>query len=149
MNVGRGVLHQAAEGERLEARGSVMLFKAVSAATGGRLSVMERSLPAGGRLPPVHAHPDRAEFFYVLAGVITFLIDGHQRAGESGCSVVVPRDGPHTFGNTGPEEARLLVVHSPGLDDYFRELQTLWSGPTPPTVAAERELMARQGMRSG
>ena len=148
MNVGRAVFHQVGDGERLEARGSVMLFKAVSAVTNGRLSAMERSLPAGGRLPPVHSHPDREEFFYVLAGVVTFLIDGHQRSGGAGCAVVVPGDVPHTFGNTGPEEARLLVIHSPGLDDYFRELQTLWSGPSPPTVAAEREVMARHGMRS-
>src|SRR5688500_8818943 len=39
-----------------EARGSRMWFKATADTTGGRFSLMERSLPAGGRMPPPHRH---------------------------------------------------------------------------------------------
>jgi hypothetical protein len=39
-------------GHLLTARGSVMAFKAVAAQTGGDFSLMERTVPPGGRRPP-------------------------------------------------------------------------------------------------
>lgn len=146
MELGGAVLYRAGEGERLEARGSVMYFKAVSAATHGRLSLMERTLPPGGRMPPSHVHSDCEEAYYILEGQVTFLVDGHEAVGDPGCSVLVPGGVPHTFGNSSQLRARLLVIHAPGLDGYFRELQSLWSGQDPPAVEAEWELMARHGM---
>jgi len=146
MELGRGVMYQPNEGERLEARGSVMFFKAVSASTHGRLSLMERSLPVGGRMPPPHAHTEMEEAYYVLDGEVTFFVDGHQAKGERDCFVLVPGGVPHTFGNTSQREARLLVIHAPGLDSYFRELQSLWSSAEPPSREAEQELMRRHGM---
>ena len=54
-------------GEPLTIRGgSRLLFKAVAATTGGRFSLHERHIPAGGRRPPAHTHPDRVEAFWVL-----------------------------------------------------------------------------------
>jgi hypothetical protein len=41
---------------RYTARGSVMLFKAVAEQDGGDFSLMERTLPPGGRRPPPHRH---------------------------------------------------------------------------------------------
>ena len=41
-------------GHMLTARGSVMAFKAVAAQTGADFSLMERTLPPGGRKPPAH-----------------------------------------------------------------------------------------------
>lgn len=55
-------------GEQLVARGSTLLFKAVAATTGGAFSLHERQVPAGGRRPPPHVHPERAEAFWVLEG---------------------------------------------------------------------------------
>lgn len=124
-----------------------MFFKAGSETTKGRLSLMERTLPSAGRMPPLHAHSDCEEAYYVLAGEVTFRLDGREVAGGPGCSVLVPSGVPHSFGNTSHQEARLLVIHAPALDAYFRELQSLWSGQQPPTLAAERKLMARHGMQ--
>ncbi|MGC1184112.1 MAG: cupin domain-containing protein [Candidatus Dormiibacterota bacterium] len=146
MELGRAVLFQPGEGERLEARGSVMFFKAVSATTQGRLSLMERTLPPGGRMPPAHAHTETEEAYFVLDGEVTFHVDGYEVKGEHGCFVLVPGGVPHTFGNASAKAARLLVIHAPGLDSYFRELQSLWAGAQAPELAAERELMARHGM---
>ncbi|MGA7172962.1 MAG: cupin domain-containing protein [Candidatus Dormiibacterota bacterium] len=146
MELGRALLYRAGEGERLEARGSVMLFKAVASATHGRLSVMERTLPPGGRMPPPHAHAASDEAYFVLDGVVTFLVDGERVTGEADCFVLVPGGVIHTFGNHSSQLARLLIIHSPGLDPYFRDLSELWSGPEPPAPEAERELMQRHGM---
>jgi mannose-6-phosphate isomerase-like protein (cupin superfamily) len=135
------------EGVRYEARGSEMLFKATSANTSGRFSLMERTLPPGGRMPPPHVHVDRDEAYFVLDGIVTFILDGNECTGGPETFVLVPGGVAHTFGNRSEEPARLLVLHTPALDQYFAELSDLWSGSEPPTIEAERALMARHGMQ--
>lgn len=54
------------KGHVLTARGSVMAFKAVAAQTGGDFSLMEPTLPPGGRTPPAHRHTNCSEAFFVL-----------------------------------------------------------------------------------
>ena len=130
----------------LTARGSLMAFKAVAADTGGDFSLMERTLPPGGRTPPPHRHTNCSEAFFVLDGVITFRLDDTEQTGTAGDFLLVRRGAAHTFGNRTAEPARLLVLHAPAMDAYFEELQQLWSGAEPPSREAERELMSRYGM---
>jgi quercetin dioxygenase-like cupin family protein len=137
------------EGHRLEARGSEMFFKAVAASTRGRFSLMERSLPAGGRQPPMHIHVDTEEAFYVLEGEVSFRLGPEQERGGPGTFVLVPGGVSHTFGNTAASPARLLVLHVPAMDGYFEELAELWSGPDAPSREQEVDVMRRHGMISG
>jgi mannose-6-phosphate isomerase-like protein (cupin superfamily) len=130
----------------LTARGSVMAFKAVAATTGGDFSLMERTLPAGGRRPPPHRHVNCTEAFFVLDGAVAFELDGTELTAGPGDFLLVPRGAGHTFGNGGDAQARLLVLHAPAMDAYFTELQRLWSGDQPPTPSEERALMSRFGM---
>ncbi len=134
------------EGRRLEARGSEMLFKAVGATTGGRFSLMDRTLPPGGRMPPPHRHPATVEAFLVLEGSLTFDVDGERIAGPAGTFVLVPEGSSHTFGNDGGEPGRVLIVHAPALDAYFEDLARLWAGPDAPPRADELDLMRRHGL---
>ena len=133
-------------GHLLTARGSVMAFKAVAAQTGGDFSLMERTLPAGGRRPPAHRHVNCSEAFFVLDGQVAFHVSGTDMTGGPGDFLLVPRGAGHTFGNGGTEEARLLVLHAPAMDAYFEELHQLWAGAQPPDAGEERALMARFGM---
>ena len=134
------------KGHVLTARGSVMAFKAVAGQTSGDFSLMERSLPPGGRTPPAHRHTNCSEAFFVLDGTITFRLDGQILTGGPGDFLLVPRGAGHTFGNDGDEPARLLVLHAPAMDAYFAELDALWSRDTPPAPEEERALMRRFGM---
>jgi mannose-6-phosphate isomerase-like protein (cupin superfamily) len=134
------------EGRQHEARGSTMFFKATAESTDGRFSLMERTLPPAGRMPPSHAHVNCDEAYYILDGMVTFLLAGEERTVGRETFVLVPAGTGHTFGNRSPEPARLLVMHSPALDGYFAELEKLWSGATPPSVDDERALMLRYGM---
>ena len=134
-------------GERLSVRGSTLLFKAVAAATGGAFSLHERQVPAGGRRPPPHVHPDRTEAFWVLDGEAEFELDGETARAGAGGFVLVPGGVAHTFGAAPGTPARILVLHAPALDGYFRELAALWSGDGPPAAEAELNLMRRHGMR--
>jgi quercetin dioxygenase-like cupin family protein len=134
-------------GEQLVVRGSTLLFKAVAETTGGAFSLHERHVPAGGRRPPAHVHPDKVEAFWVLDGEAEFELDGELTRAGPGGFVLVPGGVSHTFGATPDGTARLLVLHAPALDDYFRELAQLWAGEQPPGRDDELDLMRRHGMR--
>jgi mannose-6-phosphate isomerase-like protein (cupin superfamily) len=134
---------------RYTARGSVMLFKALSAQDGGDFSLMERTLPPGGRRPPTHRHDTCSEAYFVLDGSVSVVVDGEELTLGPEDFVLVPRGVSHTFGNAGEVEARLLVLHAPALDAYFAGLHELWNRPEPPTPDEERALMARFGMVTG
>ncbi len=140
-----GIL-SAGEGHVLTARGSVMAFKALGEQTGGDFSLMERTLPVGGRTPPPHRHTNCSEAFFVLDGTITFWIDDAELTGGPGDFLLVKRGVAHTFGNKSPDPARLLVLHAPAADGYFEELHKLWAGDQPPEREQERDLMSRYGM---
>ena len=128
------------------ARGSRMFFKAMAGQDDGDLSLMERTLPVGGRRPPAHRHTNCSEAYFVLDGLVSIQAgDEELSVGPEGF-VLIPRGTPHTFGNGGATEARLLVIHAPAMDAYFAELHTLWNREEPPTPEEEQVLMARFGM---
>jgi mannose-6-phosphate isomerase-like protein (cupin superfamily) len=132
--------------KRFTARGSVMFFKAVAEQDGGDLSLMERTLPPGGRRPPPHRHTNCSEAYFVLDGLVAVTVDGEDLAVGPEGFVLVPRGTAHTFGNAGEREARLLVIHAPAMDAYFAGLHDLWNRAEAPTPDEERALMARFGM---
>ena len=137
---------EAGQGTLLAARGSTMFFKATRASTNGAFSLMERTLPPGGRKPPAHVHTNCDEAFYVLDGEVEFSLGEATTVGRRDTFVLVPGGVAHTFGNAGTAQARLLVIHTPAMDPYFEELQVLWSGAVPPSREDEIELMRRHGM---
>lgn len=134
--------------KRYTARGSVMLFKALAEQDDGDLSLMERTLPPGGRRPPPHRHTNCSEAYFVLDGLVSVVVEGEELTVGPEGFVLVPRGTAHTFGNAGDVEARLLVIHAPAMDAYFAGLHELWNRPEPPTPDEERVLMARFGMEA-
>jgi mannose-6-phosphate isomerase-like protein (cupin superfamily) len=123
-----------------------MLFKALAEQDDGDLSVMERTLPPGGRRPPPHRHTNCSEAYFVLEGRVTVVVEGDDLTLGPEQFVLVPRGTAHTFGNAGEVEARLLVIHAPAMDAYFAGLHDLWDRAEPPSTDEERALMARFGM---
>ena len=141
-----GVLGPGEGHARYSARGSVMHFKALAELDGGDLSLMERTLPPGGRRPPPHRHINCTEAYFVLDGLVSVIVEDQELlAGPEGF-VLVPRGTAHTFGNAADSPARLLVIHTPAMDAYFAALHELWNRDEPPSPDEERELMSRFGM---
>lgn len=132
--------------KRYSARGSEMVFKAIAELDDGDLSLMERTLPPGGRRPPAHRHTNCSEAYFVLEGVVTVTVEGVEKILEAEDFLLVPRGIAHTFGNGGSDEARLVVIHAPAMDGYFAGLHELWNADLPPTAQEERDLMTRFGM---
>ncbi len=128
------------------ARGSVMMFKALAELDDGDFSLMERTLPPGGRRPPQHRHTNCSEAYFVLHGQVTVTIDDDDLVLGPEGFVLVPRGTAHTFGNAGEDEARLLVIHAPAMDAYFANLHELWNRESPPSQEEERAPMVRFGM---
>ena len=133
---------------RYAARGSVMFFKALAEQDGGDFSLMERTLPPGGRRPPPHRHTNCSEAYFVLDGLVGVTLSGAELSVGPEGFVLVPRGTAHTFGNAGEQEARLLVIHAPAMDAYFAGLHDLWNHSQAPTQDEERALMARFGMET-
>jgi mannose-6-phosphate isomerase-like protein (cupin superfamily) len=133
---------------RYRARGSVMFFKALASQSDGDISLMERTLPPGGRRPPPHRHTNCSEAYFVLNGTVAVIVEGHELIVGPEGFVLVPRGTTHTFANAGSDEARLLVIHAPGMDAYFAGLHELWNRAEPPSPDEERALMAQFGMEA-
>ena len=140
------IVFEAGQGKVLTARGSTMVFKAIRDSTNGAFSLMERTLPPGGRKPPPHIHTNCEEAFYVLDGEVEFSLGEVTFVGRQEAFVLVPGGVAHTFGNPGTAPARLLVIHAPAMDAYFEQLQELWCGELPPSREDEIRLMRRHGM---
>lgn len=146
--MGAGLIGPGEGQKRYTARGSVMFFKALAEQDDGDLSLMERTLPPGGRRPPPHRHTNCSEAYFVLDGLVSVVVEGEELTVGPEGFVLVPRGTAHTFGNAGDDEARLLVIHAPAMDAYFAGLHELWNRPEPPTPDEERALMARFGMEA-
>ncbi|MDE3031192.1 MAG: cupin domain-containing protein [Acidobacteriota bacterium] len=140
---------ESGQGLHYSARGSEMWFKAISADTHDHFSLMERTLPARGAMPPSHRHSHNVEAYFVLDGTVEFRVADQVFEGSQGTFVLVEPGESHTFANTSDASARLLVLHSPGLDDYFKELELLWASSEPPPLDAQLALMRRHGMEPG
>src|SRR3712207_8793344 len=71
-------------------------FKALSEDTGGRLVAWEELLPHRSS-PPLHAHADEDEAWFVLDGELTFRVGDDTLVAPAGSFVWAPRAVPHTF----------------------------------------------------
>ena len=79
---------------RYAARGSEMFFKAVASMDDGDLSLMERTLPPGGRRPPPHRHTNCSEAYFVLDGVISVTVGDAELSVTPEGFVLVPAAPP-------------------------------------------------------
>jgi mannose-6-phosphate isomerase-like protein (cupin superfamily) len=146
--MGVGIVGRGEGSQSYRARGSVMFFKALAEQDDGDFSLMERTLPPGGRRPPPHRHTNCSEAYFVLDGQVSVTAEGEELVVGPEGFVLIPRGTAHTFGNAGADDARLLVFHAPAMDAYFAGLHELWNRDEPPSPAEERGLMARFGMET-
>jgi mannose-6-phosphate isomerase-like protein (cupin superfamily) len=112
--------------------------------TGGRLSVVEHTLPPHVLAGPLHHHSREDEYSYVLQGRLGALLGDQEVYAEAGDLVFKPRGQWHTFWNPGDAPTRILELITPaGFEDAFRELGALGE-LDPATLPA---LAARYGVK--
>jgi quercetin dioxygenase-like cupin family protein len=126
--------------------GAVTL-KVVGRDSAGTMSAYEFVVPPATAGPPLHLHQSWDEAFYVLEGVMTFLIDGRTSSAPAGSFVFIPRGIPHTFWNESAATAKQLTVfHPAGIEAYFEEVTRVIAAGGDDTLAAATALMEKHDM---
>lgn len=115
------IVHDSGEGREIPLGvGGIVTMKLEGIHTNGALAVYEFTVPPRTAGPPQHIHATWDEAFYVIAGDMTFLIDGSERTVSAGGFVFVPHGEPHTFWNASDASATNLTIFTPsGIERYF------------------------------
>ena len=77
------------------------------------LAVSETRCEHDVKADPRHIHRRHVESIYVLAGELTFTLDGREQRATEGTWVQIPAGVAHVYACTGNEEARFLELHTP------------------------------------
>lgn len=120
-----GIIRTQGQGERRWFfGGGVHTWKARTAETAGAFLLFEDQM-AGGKMTPLHTHPDSDETMYILEGEIIMHMDGVDHRVGAGGLAMAPRGVPHAF-MVVSESARMLCLHTPGCCESF-----YWDASTP------------------
>lgn len=106
-------------------------IKLRSEQTGGRVAVVDITVPAGWPGPPLHHH-DFDEAFYVLEGALTFQLGDDLHTAGAGVLAFAPRGVHHTLANLSDTPARYLLVITPG--GFERRFDPDDARPYPETI---------------
>ncbi|MBE2180310.1 MAG: cupin domain-containing protein [Chthoniobacterales bacterium] len=136
----------AGEVRVFRAFGEEIHFHLTGAQTGGLLAQWLEITPPGGG-PPPHYHTGEDEWFCVLEGKMSFLLDGVWREAEPGAGVFAPKNSIHAFKNTGDTPSRMLVAASPaGFEDFFERAAAEFARPDGPDMDRVTQIAADQGI---
>ena len=95
--------------------GECITFTQTSADTCGELLAFDMTLSVDGHVPGAHVHPEQEERFEIVAGTMTFRMNGKRVVAGPGEVVVVPAGARHRFANGGEEEVQVRVEVRPAL----------------------------------
>lgn len=131
-------------GQTVRVISDLVTFKVLADDTDGAYSIVETRTPPGGGTPP-HRQLHDDETFVVLEGSYGFMVDGEQRSGGPGTTIVVRRGTIHSYQNTGDEPARMLIINSPaGIHErFFAAAGEIVDGPDVPFLPPTDESIGR------
>jgi len=114
-----------AAGESLRPFDIEMTVMIGQAQTGGACSVLLAALRPGEG-PPPHLHRDHDEYFFLLEGTISLVVNGEESTVAANTLAFVPRGTTHAFKNIGASPVRLLEWTIPGNNEpYFRAVHDM------------------------
>jgi quercetin dioxygenase-like cupin family protein len=129
----------------------VIRFLVTGEDSGGSVAMFECGVPGGEPIPaPAHSHDGFEETIYGITGVLTLTVDGTPIEVGPGQALCIPRGAVHRFDNLGAEDAKVLIVATPGVfgPAYFRELAALMATAAggPPDRARMADVLRRHGL---
>ena len=136
------------EGEARWWFGALAEIKACAADTGGQMTIVEVTEPAGAEAP-LHVHHRDDEGFWILEGGVTFEVGEETIEASAGDYVFGPRDIPHRF-TVGDQGCRMLFILVPGgIEDVIRATSEPASSRTlPPRPEAEPTPQEIEGLKA-
>jgi mannose-6-phosphate isomerase-like protein (cupin superfamily) len=119
--LGSSLLIRASQGRTLHAFGETFVILLDGKQTGEKFTAfLSISPPGGGPGPHYHDHED--EWFYIVEGRVSFLINGIWTDMFPGDCVYSPRGSVHAFKNTTDQPIRVFVHTAPaGIERFFAE----------------------------
>jgi quercetin dioxygenase-like cupin family protein len=78
-----------------------------------QLTALEMTFRPGFEGVDPHTHPDHADCFYVLDGLVEFRVRDEPRVAGPGTFVAAPPGTVHGFRHAGPDPIRFLNLHAP------------------------------------
>lgn len=133
-SVRQTIVLRPGEGRVYQMGGISAVFKADEGETANRYSISEWWLEPNTQGPGAHSHPED-DVFYVLEGVMSFLIDGEWIDCPPGSFVVAPGGATHDFENRGPVRAGVLNISAPGGFEQNMGMIVDWFAKHPPGKA--------------
>jgi quercetin dioxygenase-like cupin family protein len=136
------------EGEARWWFGGLAELKATAADTGGQLTIVEVTEPAGSEAP-LHVHYRDDEGFWILEGDVTFEVGDETIEASAGDFVFGPRNIPHRF-TVGARDCRMLFIMVPGgLEDVIRATSEPAASRTlPPEAEEEPSAEEMEGLKA-
>jgi mannose-6-phosphate isomerase-like protein (cupin superfamily) len=107
------------------------VFKADGAETNGQYSISEWWLEPHTQGPGAHSHPED-DVFYVLEGVMSFLVGDKWTDAPAGSFVLAPGGMTHDFENRGDVRAGMLNLSVPGAFEPHMPAIAEWFKANPP-----------------
>ena len=143
---GRPTLQPAfVAGEEGQARwwgGGLAVIKTSAADTGGQMTILEVTEPAGAEAP-LHVHHSEDEAFWVLDGDVRFEIGEATIEAHAGDYAFGPRHIPHRY-TVGEEGCRMLFILTPGgFEDLVMAMSEPAGARTLPPPSSEEPDMAQ------
>jgi quercetin dioxygenase-like cupin family protein len=112
MSTPKPITLAAGEGDKQSFMGGgLQTWKLLAEQTNSGFFLLE-DVMAGGKMTPLHCHPEADEVGYLLEGEILTYVDGKETRLTAGSMSFVPRGVPHAL-LVVSETARLLAFHSP------------------------------------
>ncbi len=105
------------EGEHFHFLNHLYTAKVSSEQSNGTLTVMEFLAPRDFG-PPLHSHDLEDEMFYIIEGRMWFSSGDVEGEYETGATVWLPRERPHTF-QVRSDTARVLQITTPAQFEKF------------------------------
>jgi mannose-6-phosphate isomerase-like protein (cupin superfamily) len=127
--LGSSLLVRANEGHALHAFGEVFVVLLDGKQTGEKFTAFLSISPPGGG-PGPHYHEREDEWFYIVEGRVSFLINGIWTDLFPGDCVYSPRGSVHAFKNNTDQPIRVFVHTTPaGIEGFFAEAAEEWAQP--------------------
>ncbi len=115
------VFMKSGTGEDLNVLGMPLTFLCDASETGDAWSLIEEDIGLG-QGPTPHRH-NWNEAYYVISGVVNFVVDGEKYRAESGDFINIPKNAVHAFKGGSDTLSRVLIFSVPAHSSaFFRDV---------------------------
>lgn len=119
----QALIRDPGEGETLDFGSTRTTMKAEVGDGDGTFSLSDAIVPPRYAGPALHRHEGFIDSFYVLAGMLTVVIEKRAVEATAGSFAFAPPSVAHAFRNDGDEPVRMLNLMAPGgFEQYLKEV---------------------------